>query len=210
MAHPGLLCQLGRAQRRLEHRVDHHVAGVTRRRRPCVGVHQLGQDGLVERTPVDPDPDRLPIVIGDLDDRREMLVVALRAHVPGVDPVLGERGGGLRVVGQQLVPVVVEVADDRHVDAEATDLADHLRDSRGRFVGVDRHAHELRAGVCQARDLDRGRVGIGGVGVGHRLDDDRMGGPDEHAADIDADGGVTRRPQRVWGAHRDATSPGCG
>ena len=174
--HPGRLGQLGRAHRRLEHRLDHHVARVARLGEAGVRVHQLGQDRLVERAPVDPDADRLAVVVGDLDDRREMLVVALGAHVARVDPVLGERGGHLRVVGQQLVPVVVEVADDRHVDAEATDLADHLGDGRGRLVGVDRHAHELRAGVRQARDLDRGRVGIGGVGVGHRLDDDRVGG----------------------------------
>ena len=139
----------------------------------------------------------LPLSIGDLDDRREVLVVALGAHVPGIDPVLGQRGGRLGVVGQQLVPVVVEVADDRHVDAEAADLADHLGDRGRRLVGVDRHPHQLRAGVRQARDLDRGRVGIGGVGVGHRLDDDRVGRSDEHAADIDADG---RRDASAAGA----------
>ena len=210
MRHPGLLGQLGGAQRRLEHRLDHHIAGVARRGEGRVLVHQLGQDRLVERAPVDPDADRFPVVVGDLDDRREMLVVALGTDVPGIDPVLGQRRGRLGVVGKQLVPVVVEVADDRHVDAEATDLADHLRDGGRRLVGVDRHPHQLRAGMRQARDLDGGRVGIGGVGVGHRLDDDRVGGPDEHAADIDADGGVTRRTKRVRGAHGDATSRGCG
>ena len=184
---PVCLGQLGRAQRGLEHGLDHHVAGVARRRQRRVGVHELGQDRLVERAPVDADPDRLVVVDGDLDDRREVLVVAFRADVARVDPVLGERRGHLRVLGQELVAVVVEVADDRHVDAEAADLADHLGDGRGRLLGVDRDPHELRAGVGQPRDLDRGRVGVGRVRVRHRLDDDRMRAPDEDAADVDAD-----------------------
>ena len=46
--------------------------------------------GLVERAPVDADADRLVVVDGDPDDRREVLVVALRADVARVDPVLRE------------------------------------------------------------------------------------------------------------------------
>ena len=84
----GLLGQLGRAQRRLEHRLDHHVARVARFRETGVLVHELGQHGLVERAPVDPDPDRLVVVDRHLDDRREVLVMALRADVARVDPVL--------------------------------------------------------------------------------------------------------------------------
>ena len=192
MAHPGRLGELGRAKGRLEHRLDHHVARVARFGQSRVRVHQLGEDRLVERAPVHADPDRLVVVDRDLDDRREVLVMALPADVPGVDPVLREERGRLRELGQELVAVVVEVADDRDVDAEAADLADHLRDGRGGRFGVDGDADELRAGMRQPGDLDRGRVRVGGVGVGHRLDDDRMGGPDEHAADIDADG----RPAR--------------
>ena len=155
-----------------------------------VGVHQLGQELLVERAPVDADPDRLVVVDRDLDDRLEVLVVALGADVARVDPVLGERRGHLRVLDQQLVAVVVEVADDRHVDAEPADLAHHLRDGRRGLLGVDGDPDELGAGVGEPGDLDRGRVGVGGVRVRHRLDDDRMGAADEHAADVDAD----RRP----------------
>ena len=39
----GLLGQLRRAQGRLQHGLDHHLAGVARRGRAGVGVHQLGQ-----------------------------------------------------------------------------------------------------------------------------------------------------------------------
>jgi hypothetical protein len=49
------------------------------------------------------------------DHLRELavLLVAL-AHVAGVDAVLAERLGHGRMVGQQAVAVVVEVADQRH------------------------------------------------------------------------------------------------
>ena len=137
----------------------------------------------------------LVVVDRDLDDRREVLVVALRADVPWVDAVLGERRGHLGVLGQELVPVVVEVADDRDVDAESAHLADHLGDRGRRLLGVDRDADELRPGVGEARDLDGRRVGIGGVGVRHRLDDDGMRAADEDPADVDADRRVSAWPR---------------
>ena len=113
--------------------------------------------------------------------------------LPGLIRYLASERGHLRVLDQELVAVVVEVADDRHVHAEAADLADHLGDGRGGLLGVDRDAHELRAGVREPGDLDRGPVGVGRVGVGHRLDDDGMGAADEHPADVDADGRMTDR-----------------
>ena len=121
----------------------------------------------------------LSFVDRDPDDRREVLVVALRPDVARVDPVLREGLRHLRVLDQELVAVVVEVADDRDVDAEVVaSLRDHLRDGRGGLVGVDRDADELRAGVGEPGDLDRGRVGVRGVRVRHRLDDDRVGAAD--------------------------------
>ena len=102
---PGRLGQLGRAHRRFDHRLDHHVAGVARLGGARVGVHELGQQGLVERAPVDPDPDRLVVLDRDPDDRLEVLVVALRADVAGVDPVLGERRGHLRVLDSSWWPL---------------------------------------------------------------------------------------------------------
>jgi hypothetical protein len=90
------------------------------------------------------------------------------------------------------VAVVVEVADDRHVDPElVAELPHHLRNGRRGLLGVDGHPDELGAGVREPCDLDRGGVGVGGVGVRHRLDDDRMGAPDEHAADVDRYGRST-------------------
>ena len=72
----------------------------------------------------------LSLLERDADDRHEVLVVALGADVARVDAVLGQRRGHLRVLDQQLVAVVVEVADDRHAHPEIVELAPDLRARR--------------------------------------------------------------------------------
>ena len=135
----------------------------------------------------------LPLLDGDPHDGREVVVVvAARPDVAGVDAVLGQGARRLRVVGQQLVAVVVEVADDRDGGAEAADLAHDLRDRRGRGLVVDRDPDQLRAGMGQPRDLERRGVGVGRVRVRHRLDDDRMAAADHHALDIHGRGAPAR------------------
>ena len=52
------------------------------------------------------------------------------------------------------------------------------------LVAVDRDAHELGAGARQCGHLARGAFDVGGVGVGHRLHDDRRAAADDHAADV--------------------------
>ena len=54
---------------------------------------------------------------------------------------------------------------------------------------------------ASARDLDRRRVRVRGVRVGHRLDDDRVRRPDEDAADVDRDGWPADRPEPVGRGH---------
>ena len=185
VAQAGRLGELGRAQGGLQHRLDRHVARVERVGPSGVLVHQGRQEVLVERAPVHPDADGPVVFEGDPDDRDEVLVVPLRADVARVDPVLRERGRRVRVLGQELVAVVVEVPDERDADPEVVELAPDRRDGARRGVVVDRHAHELAAGVRERRDLERGRVSVGRVGVRHRLDDDRGGGPHGDAADVD-------------------------
>ena len=68
-----------------------------------------------------------------------------------------------------------------------------MRHGGGGLVAIDGDAHDLGAGARQRRHL-RGRSGdIGGVGIGHRLHDDRRIAADGHAADID-------RQRRHWPA----------
>ena len=77
----GRLGQLGGAQGRLQHGLDHHLARLDRCRRARVGVHQLGQQVLIERAPVDADAHRLVVLDGDAHDGGEVLVAALGADV---------------------------------------------------------------------------------------------------------------------------------
>ena len=77
---------------------------------------RCGQQFLVERAPVGADAHRLAVLDRLLDDGAELAVLlVLEADIAGIDPVLVERLGAGRMVGQQLVADVVEVADERHV-----------------------------------------------------------------------------------------------
>ena len=62
----------GRADGALHHRFHRHVAGVARLVQPRVRVHQLGEELLVERPPVDADPHRLAVRERHLDDGAEV------------------------------------------------------------------------------------------------------------------------------------------
>ncbi len=183
MRQPGLLGQLGRAHRARQHRLDHHLTRVERIRPAGVLVHHLREELLVEAPPVDPDADRFAVAEGDLDDRAEVLVAPLRADVAGIDAILGERGRALRVLGEQQMAVVVEVSDHGH-----RDTGHDVRHRLGRRLIVDRHPHQLAPRLVQRPYLRRGGVHVGGVGVGHRLDDDRVVAAHFDAAHVHADG----------------------
>ena len=138
--------------------------------RACVLVHQLGEQLLVEAAPVDADAHRLRVAHRRLDHLRELAIVLVAlADVAGVDAVLRERLGAGRIVGQQPMAVVVEVADQRHVDAHPVELLADVRHRGGGFRRIDGDADELRSGERELLDLDRGADRVDRVGVGHRL-----------------------------------------
>src|ERR1041385_6800552 len=62
---------------------------------PLIFVHQGGEKILIERAPVHPDAHRLPVPDRDFDDRAEVLVAPLAAHVARVDPVLDRKSTSL-------------------------------------------------------------------------------------------------------------------
>jgi hypothetical protein len=125
---------------------------------------------LVKATPVHANANRLIETHGRFDHLTELQIalVAL-AHVAGVDAVFGQRLGTRWVVGQQAVAVVMEVADQGHIDAHFVELVANVRHSLGGFGGVDGDAHHLGASDGQLFDLDGGADHVDRVGVGHGL-----------------------------------------
>ena len=136
----------------------------------------------------------LPWRMAVFDDGGELAVLlVLEADIAGVDPVFVEGFGAGRVLGEELVADIVEVADERRGDAEPGEPVADMRDRGGGLVAIDRDAHDFRAGAGERRDLRDRRIDIRRVRIGHRLDDDRSAAADRHGADPDGDGRVARR-----------------
>ncbi len=182
---------LGRVERADDHRFHGDVARVERFGQAAVLIHHLGEQRLVERAPVHADAYRLLVLDGDLDHGAEVLVVLLAdGAVAGVDAVLGERFGAIRIFLEQQVAVVMEVADDGRLEAEFVETLNDMRHRFSGFVIVDGHADQFGAGAGQRRNLLDGTGDVSGVGVGHRLHHDRCSRAHAHAADGD-DRGLT-------------------
>ena len=181
------------------HGFEHHVArwcGIGALR---VFVHEAGEESLVEGTPVDADADGLLIFDGALDHGAEIVIVfAADGDVAGIDAVLGEvlRAGGIPF--EELMAVVVEVADDGNVDTAFGEAFDDVRDGFRGGVVVDGDADELGAGFDELGDLLDGRGRVGCVGVGHGLHDDGGIRTDADLTDFGRDG-LSALDFRHWG-----------
>ena len=157
--------------------------------RSRVLVHQLGQQLLIERTPVGADADRLVVLVGDLDDVGELRVaLVLEADIAGIDAVFVERLGAGRIFGEQLVADIMEIADQGRGDAALAQAIADVRNGGGGLLAIDGDAHHFGSGARQRRDLRDRAFDIGGVGVGHRLHDDRRTAADGDIADHDLGG----------------------
>ncbi len=156
-----------------------------------VFVHQLGQQFLIERTPIGADPHRLVVLVRDLDDVGELgVALVLEADIAGIDAVFVERLGAGRIIRQQLVADIVEIADQGRGDAALAQAVADMRHGGGGFFAIDRDAHQFGAGARQRGDLGDRALDIGGVGVGHRLHHDRRTAADGDIADHDLGGFV--------------------
>ena len=166
--------KLGAADRRGDQRLAYHVRRIEGTSRLRVLVHHAREQLLVEASPVDADAYRLAVLDRALDHHRELRIVpAALADVAGVDAIFRERPRAIRKIAEQLVPVEVEVADQRDIAAECIEpLANRAHGGRG-FSGVDRNAHQFRAGVGQRLHLRNRSRDVDRVGVRHRLHDDR-------------------------------------
>ena len=150
---------------------------------------ERGQKRLIERSPVHADPNRLLVLHRDLDHRPEVVVVlASDRAVARIDAVLCQRLCALRILGQQLMSVVVEVANDRRVPALLGQRLDDVRNRLCGIVVVHRDAHHLGARARERRDLLHCALDIGGIGVRHRLHDDRSVRAGANAPNVDGYG----------------------
>ena len=141
---------------------------------------------------------------GHLDHFRKLRVaLAAAADIAGIDAVLGERRGAARIFAQQLVPVEMEVADQRDRDAQLVQTFPDRRHGGGGLRGVHRDADQFRAGTGQGPDLFDRSGDIGRVGVGHGLDDNGVG-----AADADTPNAGDER-FAAWMRHGRIVAPDC-
>ena len=92
------------------------------------------------------------------------------AHVTRIDAVFGQGAGAVGKLGEQAFAVEVEITNQRHGAAHVVQTAANFGDLAGGFGRVHGNPHHFRAGICQLFHLPRGGGGIGGVGVGHGLD----------------------------------------
>lgn len=169
---------------------------VVRLAAPRILVHHLRQQILIERAPVHADAHRLVVVDGDLHDRAKVLIASFAADVARVDAILGQFAGALGIAREQQMAVVVEIADDRDDDSRARNAPSDLGDGGRRLLVVHRHPHQLRPCPRQGDHLLGGRHGIGCVGIGHRLDDDRHRRSDGDSANPGGDGLAARFDRR--------------
>ena len=194
---PDLLRPPRRQKRGPDHRLARDRAGLEGLRARRVLVHEGRQELLIERTPVGADAHRLAVADRNFDNLAELQVaLVLEANIAGIDTIFVERFGAGRMFGEQLVADVVEVADQRRRDPSGAQAIADVGHGRGGLLAIDGQAHQLRACPRQSRDLARGRLDVGGVGVGHRLHDDRRAPADGDRGvafpDPNANGRVTR------------------
>ena len=171
----------------------HHLARVLGLGQRRILVHEPGEQLLVEAAPIDADAHGLAVAERDLDDLGELPVaLVLEADIAGIDAVFVERLGAGRMLGQQRVAVIMEVADERHLHAARGEpVADMRHGGRG-LLPVDGDAHELGAGTRQRGHLRHRRRHVGGVGVGHGLHHDGRIAAERDAPHPHGNGAVAR------------------
>ena len=93
--------------------------------------------------------------IGDFDNGLEVLIAALGANIAWIDSILRECSSGCWIGSQELVAVVVEVANNWHGHSLVGKPAHDLRNSGCRLLVVHRDPHNLAASTREMRNLRR-------------------------------------------------------
>ena len=163
---------------------------------------------MIQTAPVDADPHSLAIAGGDFDHLGEIIVTPFAAtHIARVDAVLRQRLGTVGKLCQQFVPVVVEIAAQRHRDAHAIEMLPDRRHLARGLRRIDGDAHALGSRLSKLLDLDRRRDGVRGIGIGHGLHQYRRIAAHQHLVrappDRDLPGDMAKR-----GPHRKVRRAG--
>ena len=167
-------------------RIVHDNTGIIGRGFFGVLVHHPGQQLAIEAAPIDADANRLIKAQRRVNHGPELdIALFLKAHIAGIDAVFAQGRRAVRIFGQQRMAIVMEIANQRHVAAHGNQaVADH-RDLFGGVFGIDGDADQFRARRRQLGHLICGCLGVGGIGVGHRLHDNRMPGTNGDTGNID-------------------------
>ena len=162
-----------------------------------VFLHLAHDQLLIERAAIHADAHGLSVVARHFANGGELFIAALAgADVAGVDAVFVERLRALRILRQQDVAVVVEIADDGRVAAGIKQPLLDRRDGCGGLRDVYGPADELRTSFGQFDGLLECGFDIGRVRVGHGLDDDRRAAAHADLADLYAIRFAARMPPR--------------
>ena len=171
-------------QRRAHDGLAHHLLRAGRLGQRVVLVHQSRQQLLVEAAPVHADAHRLVALAGDLDHLGKLRVALGAApHIAGIDAVLVQRVGAVRMFAQQLVAIEMEVADQRHIDARRAQLVADMRHGGGGFALFTVMRTSSEPARARSRTWVTVAVDIGGIGIGHRLHGNRRATADGDRAD---------------------------
>ena len=190
---PVTLRCFGRLERADDNGFERDFARSLRFRELIVFIHHACEQRAIERAPVDANTHRLVVFDGDFDHRAEIIVVLFSdVDVARIDAIFSQRAGTGRILFQQQMAVVVEIADDGHIDAEKIQRIHNLRNSGGGGLGIHRDADEFGTGARQRHCLiDRG-LNVSSIRIRHGLHDDGVGSAYLNTANI----------------HRDRLTPG--
>ena len=120
----------------------------------------------------DTDSHGLLMLAGQFDHLPELTVPPVAtAHVSRVDPILVKRLGAAWKLREQLVPVVVEVADQGNRAPGLVQTLTNIFNSRGGVGIVDGDAYHFRTGLRKLQNLSGRCCRVSGIGVGHGLHD---------------------------------------
>ena len=180
--HAQFCCAVGRADGRSNQRLVHDLLGAPGRAACVIGIHQVGQQILVEAAPIDANAHRFVPTQGGLNHLGKLLVFLVAfAHVAGIDAVFGQSLGAIGKFRQQPVAVVMKVANQRHGNAHAVKLLTDVGHGLCRFRRIDGDAYQLGARQRQFLDLNGRANGICHVGIGHGLHTHRAAATDSDA-----------------------------